>query len=189
MPNTVSHRTVLLYEEFLYACKLWIFLANNSGFESMVHNIYNAKFPNGKPGTSMTHALRKAKALIIRKELIKKARAPIVQRKNVEKSYRSRLVICIELLCTLASKGSMTLTQLTHNVEVDKTRLIPHLKMLHNRGLIEKQNLGEHKIFYTVTERGLKVLKVVSPLIKEAHKIQIRNLEVISTTLSGAGYL
>jgi predicted transcriptional regulator len=136
----------------------------------------------------MSYAIRKARSLIIRKELIRKARAPVVRKENVESSYRSKLVLCIEILCALASKGSMNLTQLTHKVEVDKARLIPHLRLLHNRGLIEKQNLGEHKIFYIVTERGLKVLKVISPIIREAHKIQIRNLEVISSTLSGAGY-
>jgi len=82
----------------------------------------------------------------------------------------------------------MNLTQLTHNVQMDKARLIPQLRLLNNRGLVEKQNFGEHKILYVVTERGLKVLKVVSPIIREAHKIQIRNFEVISSTLSGAGY-
>jgi predicted transcriptional regulator len=71
---------------------------------------------------------------------------------------------------------------------VDKSRLIPHLRLLYNRGLVEKQNQGEQKIYYVVTERGLKVLKVINPLIREAHKIQLRNLEVISSTLSGAGF-
>jgi DNA-binding PadR family transcriptional regulator len=67
---------------------------------------------------------------------------------------------------------------------MDKSRLIPLLRLLHNRGLVEKQNQGEQKIFYVVTERGLKVLKVLNPLIQEAHKIGLRNLEVISSTLS-----
>jgi predicted transcriptional regulator len=136
----------------------------------------------------MSHAIRKAKSLIIRKEILRKARAPVIRKKNDESHYRSKLMLCIEILCTLTSKGSMNLTQLTHKVQVDNARLIPHLKLLHNRGLVEKQHLGEHKILYVVTDRGLKVLKVVSPIIREAHKIQIRNLEVISSTLSGAGY-
>lgn len=143
----------------------------------------------------MSHAIRKARSIIIRNGIIRKARAPVVrkenptvQKENVESHYRSKLVLCIEILCTLASKGSMNLTQLTHKVQMDDARLIPHLRLLHNRGLVEKKNVGEHKILYVVTERGLKVLKVVSPIIREAHKIQIRNLEVISSTLSGAGY-
>ncbi len=136
----------------------------------------------------MSHAIRKARWLILRKEIIKKAREAAAPIEHAEKPYRSKLILCIEILCTLASKGSMNLTQLTHKVEMDKARLIPHLKLLHNRGLVEKQHQGEHKIFYSITERGLKVLKVVNPIIREAHKIQIHNLEVISSTLSGAGY-
>lgn len=143
----------------------------------------------------MSYAIRKARSLIIRKEILRKAKAPLVRKENPiarkendESHYRSKLVLCIEILCVLVSKGSMNLTQLTHKVQMDKARLIPHLRLLHNRGLVEKQHLGEHKILYVVTDRGLKVLKVVSPIIREAHKIQIRNLEVISSTLSGAGY-
>lgn len=136
----------------------------------------------------MSHAIRKARWLILRKEIIKKAREPAPRIERVEKPYRSKLMLCIEILCTLASKGPMNLTQMTHKVEMDKTRLIPHLRLLHNRGLVEKQNQGKHKMFYSITERGLKVLKVVNPIIREAHQIQIRNLEVISSTLSGAGY-
>ena len=154
----------------------------------MVHNAYNTKSNKWKTGKLMSHAIRKARSLIIRNEIIRKAREPIVRTETVEKPYRSKLMLCIEILCTLSSKGSMNLTQLTHTIQMDKTRLIPHLRLLHNRGLVEKQNSGEHKILYVVTERGLKVLKIVSPIIREAHKIQIRNLEVISSTLSGAGY-
>ena len=102
--------------------------------------------------------------------------------------YRSKLQICIEILCTLASNGRMNLISLRNKVELDKVHLIQHLRLLKNRGLVEKQNLGENKIFYAVTERGLTVLRVVGPIIKEAHKIQMRNLVAISSVLSGAGY-
>jgi predicted transcriptional regulator len=94
--------------------------------------------------------------------------------------------MCIEILCTLASNGPLKLTQISDKVELDKSRLIEYLRLLKNRGLIEKQNLGENKIFYVVTERGLKVLKVISPIIREAHKIEMRNFEAISSVLSGA---
>ena len=73
-------------------------------------------------------------------------------------------------------------------VDLDKVRLIPYLKLLRNRGLIEKQNFGEKKIFYVVTERGLKVLKVIDPIIKEAYKIQTRNLEAILSILSASNF-
>lgn len=136
----------------------------------------------------MSNAIRKARSFIIRKEIIKKSRALAVPTEQIEKPYRSKLILCIEILCTLASKGPLNLTQLTHKVEVDKSRLILHLKLLYNRGLVEKQNQGEQTIYYLITERGLKVLKVINPLVREAHKVQLRNLEVISSTLSEARF-
>ena len=108
--------------------------------------------------------------------------------KKDEKPYRSKLVVCIDILCTLVSNGPMRFTQLSYKVELDTLRLIPHLRLLIDRGLVEQQNLGENEIFYIVTGRGLKVLKVVNPIIKEAHKLQMRDLETISNTLSEAGY-
>lgn len=102
--------------------------------------------------------------------------------------HRSKLQICIEILCSLSSKGPIKLSQISEMVDLDKSRLIPYLRLLRNRDLIEKQNLGENKIFYSVTERGLKVLKVINPIIKEAYKIQIRNLEAISSILSAANF-
>jgi hypothetical protein len=77
---------------------------------------------------------------------------------------------------------------MTDEVELDKTHLIPYLRLLKNRGLIGKNNLGEDRIFYVVTERGLKVLKVIDPIIREAHKIQMRSFEEISSALSAANF-
>jgi predicted transcriptional regulator len=102
--------------------------------------------------------------------------------------HRSKLQICIEVLCSLCSKGSIKLGEISEMVDLDKVRLIPYLRLLRNRGLIEKQKLGENKIFYVLTERGLKVLKVIDPIIKEAYKIEIRNLEAISSILSAANF-
>ena len=129
----------------------------------------------GKTGKQVAQAVSKAKSLISRKQ-------------RDEKPYRSKLMICIDVLCVLVSNGPMRFTQLSHKVELDTVRLISHLRLLIDRGLIEQQNLSENETFYAVTERGTKVLKVVNPLIKEAHKLQMRNLETISNTLSEAGY-
>jgi len=129
----------------------------------------------GKTGKHMANALSKAKSLISRKQ-------------RAEKPYRTKLMICIDILCTLVSKGPLKFTQLSHKVELDAIRLIPHLRLLIDRGLVEQQNWGENEIFYIITEKGLKVLKVVNPIIKEAHKLQMRDFEAISNTLSEAGY-
>lgn len=147
-------------------------------------------------------AIRKAKSLLIRKENIEKAKAVLVRKESAEKtksflvrkvnagrSGKSKLMICIEVLCTLVSNGRpMTLTQLLDTFEMDECRLKPHLRLLWNRGLVEEESFGDNKIHYVVTERGLKVLNVISPIIREAHKIQMLEFELISNTLSGAGY-
>ena len=136
----------------------------------------------------MSHAIKKAKLLITQSEGVRKAKQLVTRKENVENQYKSKLTICIEILCTLVSNSTVNLTQLTHKLEMSREHLIPHLKLLRDRGLIEKQILGENEIIYKVTDRGMKVLKVVSPIIKEAHKIQMRDFEAISNTLSGAGY-
>lgn len=82
----------------------------------------------------------------------------------------------------------MKLTQMTKYVELDKARLIQHLRLLKNRRLIGKEDLGENNSVYVVTERGLTVLKVINPIIREAQRIQMRNFEAISSALSGATF-
>jgi predicted transcriptional regulator len=145
----------------------------------------------------MSHTISKAKSLIFGKEgksgkqranTITKTKLLIDRKERKEKPYRSKLMISIDILCALLSNGPMKFTQLSHRVELDTIRLTPHLKLLIDRGLAEQQNLGENEVFYTVTGRGLKVLKVISPIIREAHKLQMRNFETISNTLSEAGY-
>lgn len=134
----------------------------------------------------MTQAISKAKSLITGKEAdVGKEIKEIHQ--TGDKGYRSKLVVCIDILCSLVSNGPLNFSQLSHRVELDTIRLIPHLKLLINRGLLEQQKINENEIVYSVTERGLKVLKIVNPLVKEAHKLQIRNFEMISSTLSEAG--
>ena len=158
----------------------------------MSHTISKAKSiileKERKTGKQMIYALSKAKSLIIRKESDERAKSLPVRKESVERPYKSKLMICIEVLCKLVSNGPMNLTQLRDKFEMDESRLKPHLRLLWNRGLVEEENFGDNTIYYVVTERGLKVLKVVSPLIREAQKIQMRDFETISNTLSEAGY-
>ena len=102
--------------------------------------------------------------------------------------HKSKLQICVEILCSLSSNGPMKLTQISHEVELTKSLLMANLSLLNDRGLIEIQNLGENKNVYVVTERGLSVLKVIGPMVREAHRIQVRNFEAISNALSGAKF-
>jgi predicted transcriptional regulator len=102
----------------------------------------------------------------------RKVVSPSSEKGSGEGMHRPKLKIFIEILSILASRGPMKLTQLTTRVELNKTRLRKHLRLLKKRNLVERQNLGENKIFYVVTERGLKVLKVIGPIIKEERKMQ-----------------
>ena len=147
-------------------------------------------------------AIRKAKSLLARKENVEKAKSIftrkendesvkslLARKENVERQDKSKLMICIEVLCTLVSNGlPMSLTQLLDKLEMDQYSLKPNLRLLWNRGLVEIENFGDDNIYYVVTERGLKVLNVITPIIREAHKIQMREFEIFSNTLSGAGY-
>lgn len=98
--------------------------------------------------------------------------------------YRSKLQICVQILCTLSAGGPMNLTLLTKKVELDKPQLVSHLKLLKNRHLMGKEVLGENNILYFITDRGITILKVINPLVREAKRIQERNFELISNILS-----
>lgn len=148
----------------------------------------------------MSNALKKAKQLIALRESVEKAKSLIIRKEKIERPetilahnempetpYKSKLMLCVEVLCTLLAKGPMKMTQLMTKFEMDESRLEPHLRLLWNRGLIEEEKF-DNETQYVVTERGTTVLKVVSPLIREAHKLQMRNFEAISNVLSGAGY-
>jgi len=86
---------------------------------------------------------------------------------------KSKLEICIKILCVLSSKIPMNIRGLKTKVEADEEYLKQNLRLLWNRGLIEEENFEDNQIYYVISERGLIVLKVINPIIKEAHKIKI----------------
>jgi predicted transcriptional regulator len=94
------------------------------------------------------------------------------------------LQICVEILCALAAEGPLKLSQVVHRVELNKTKLISVIDFLYNSCLVGEQNLDDYKKAYYVTERGVSVLKVIAPLIKEAQRLEERNFEAISSALS-----
>ena len=84
---------------------------------------------------------------------------------------RSKLEMNLDILKILASQGPMKLTQLMHKTGLSQKVLKQHLDFLIQQNLIEKQNFSKDKIFYAITERGLKVLNVVVPIVEEVRKI------------------
>jgi len=92
----------------------------------------------------------------------------------VRRSKLERYVEILEILArarNFASQGPMELTQLMHKTGLSKRVLKQRLDFLIQQNLVEEQNLSKDKISYAITERGLKVLYVVVPIIEEARKI------------------
>ena len=102
--------------------------------------------------------------------------------------HKSKLQVCVKILCSLSSNASLKLREISCEVELDKSVLLGYLGFLYDRGLVGEQNLDEDEKAYFVTERGVSVLKVVGPLIREAQRIEVRNFEAISSALSGAKF-
>jgi len=87
----------------------------------------------------------------------------------VRKSKLETYVGILEILArarNFASQGAMELTQLVRKTGVSRKVLEQRLGFLVQQNLVE-----ERKGFYAITERGLKVLYVVVPIIEEARKI------------------
>ena len=162
----------------------------------MSHAIKKAKsllasretFEQAKSLIILKESVDRAKSFLARKETTEPAKPIIAQKKSVEKPYESKLMICVEILCTLVSNGPMKLRWLSDKFKMGESILEPHLRLLWDRGLVEEEKFGENGIYYVISDRGRRVLKVSGPLLKEAHKIHIGDFEAITTALSGAGY-
>ena len=61
-----------------------------------------------------------------------------------------------------------------------------HLNFLYERGLVGEK-LDEEKAYF-VTERGLSLIKVMGPMVREAQRLEIRNLERISSAIAGTKF-
>jgi hypothetical protein len=84
----------------------------------------------------------------------------------------------------LAADGPLRLGQLIDKVELDKINLKSVMDFLYDHCVVGIQDLDDEEGAYFVTERGFSVLRVIGPLVKEAHRIHIRNYEAISDALS-----
>jgi len=59
-----------------------------------------------------------------------------------------------------------------------------YLGFLCDRGLVGEQSLGDEERVYFVTDKGLSVIKVMGPMVREAQRLEVRNLERISSALA-----
>ena len=84
---------------------------------------------------------------------------------------RSKLEVNLDILKILASQGPMGLAKLMDKAELGQSVLEQHLDFLIQQNLVEEQNLGKDETFHVITERGLRVLKAIVPIIEAARKI------------------
>jgi len=84
---------------------------------------------------------------------------------------KSKLEVNLDILKILASQGPMGLTKLMNKAQLSQDVLEQHLDFLVLQNLVEEQNLGKDETFHIITERGLRVLKVIVPIIEATRKI------------------
>ncbi|MCW4035500.1 MAG: hypothetical protein NWF03_09070, partial [Candidatus Bathyarchaeota archaeon] len=115
-------------------------------------------------------SVEQANTMFATKEPVKEPEQVALDDPTVETVHESKLMLCLKILCTLVSKGPMREKQLKHEFKMDETRLKSLIRLLWNRGLVEEEKTRSGtEPRYVVTERGTKVLKVIGPIIKEAH--------------------
>ena len=85
---------------------------------------------------------------------------------------RSKLEKYLDILKVLAHREPLKLKHIAREAKINSSALKQHLAFLIQQKLVEEQNLSKNNVFYTITERGLKVLNVAVPIIEEARKIQ-----------------
>jgi predicted transcriptional regulator len=79
----------------------------------------------------------------------------------------------LDILMTLAQKGPLKLTHIMYKANVNCSVLKEYLDFLMQQKLVEEKTLKKERIVYTITEKGLKVLKyfrelqIMMPLFDE----------------------
>ena len=102
--------------------------------------------------------------------------------------HKSKLQVNVEILCALSSKGPLNRGQISDEVDLSKNILKDHLEFLYDRGLIGEQNLDDEEKGYFITDRGLNMIKVMGPMVREAQRLEVHNLERISRALAGTKF-
>ena len=91
---------------------------------------------------------------------------------------RSKMEIHLDILRTLAQKGPLKLTHIMYKSNVNCCVLKEYLDFLIEQELVEEKTIKKERIVYTITEKGLTVLKYFRELqimlpIDEENKARI----------------
>lgn len=72
---------------------------------------------------------------------------------------RSKFEVEIDLLKTLTRQGPLKTTHLMYKANVNCVVLKEYMESLIKRNLVEKRTLGKNRMVYTITDKGMRVLK------------------------------
>jgi predicted transcriptional regulator len=89
---------------------------------------------------------------------------------------RSKLEIEVDILRVLARLGPLKLTHIMYKANVNCSVLREYLDLLTKQGLVDERIIGKDRTVFSVTQRGIKVLKYfrelkeILPLVEESKK-------------------
>jgi len=77
---------------------------------------------------------------------------------------RSKIEMYLDILKILAHRGPLKLTHVMYKANVNCKMLKEYLDFLIKQGLVEEKIIKRQKIVYSITQRGVTVLKQFSEL-------------------------
>ena len=86
---------------------------------------------------------------------------------------RSKMEIQLDILKVIARKGPLKLTHIMYKANVNCSILKEYVDFLIRQDLLEEKMMKKEKIFYAITEKGLKVLdyfrqlQIMLPFVEE----------------------
>ena len=92
---------------------------------------------------------------------------------------RSKLEMYVDMLRVLAHTGPLKLTHIMFKANVNCSVLKEYLDFLIKQGLVEERTIGKGRVVFSVTQRGITVLKYfhelkqVLPIVEEASERHI----------------
>jgi len=90
---------------------------------------------------------------------------------------RSKMEMHLDILKTLAQKGSLKLTHIMYKSNVNCCILKEYLEFLTQQKLVEEKTLTKERTVYEITEKGLTVLKyfrelqIMLPMVEDKERI------------------
>ena len=90
---------------------------------------------------------------------------------------RSKMEMYLDILKTLAQKGSLKLTHIMYKSNVNCCVLKEYLEFLTQQKLVEEKTLTKERTVYEITEKGLTVLKyfrelqIMLPMVEDKERI------------------